>query len=399
MHSDSDNDPAVRPLLVALDSEEDEDPGFDAQVPQSPLSGTMLPLTSEDVDEDSAVWLADLQSRPWHLRPSIYWLMPLLVIQGLAVGLMGSPMDQLIIQIICRDYLGASSILNATLLLPDDRCKSPDVLAAAALTQSRIQAIKGAITLLTLAKWTSLSDIYGRKLLIRIAMVSITVSQMLTWFAATGHNPLGYRLLYLDGVLLGLVPGGQIVSPALFAYIVGTVVGPYLGGYIVRETGDLTSVIKISIAVYALMALYLIFVPESLRRENQKSALKATVEQIRQDHAGPYTAVKSSVAVKIGGSMKRGSALEAISMVGETSSRSLLTTIIPAHQTGKVMGALSVSNSIASTLANLIYGHIFAFTSTTVPWFYFYVSAGITVVSLLVVYSVWRSYRLPQRHL
>ncbi len=90
-----------------------------------------------------------------------------------------------------------------------------------------------------------------------------------------------------------------------------------------------------------------------------------------------------------------GSALEAISMVGETSSRSLLTTIIPAYQTGKVMGALSVSNSIASTAANLIYGHIFAVTSATIPWFYFYVSAGITMVSLLVIYTVWRSYHMP----
>lgn len=92
----------------------------------------------------------------------------------------------------------------------------------------------------------------------------------------------------------------------LLCFSVGTVVGPYLGGYIVKETGDLTSVIKISIAVYALIAVYLIFVPESLRKKNQQSALKATVEHILQNHAGSHTAVKSSIAVKIGGSMTRG---------------------------------------------------------------------------------------------
>ena|SRR5690554_75133 len=73
--------------------------------------------------------------------------------------------------------------------------------------------------LLTLAKWTSLSDIHGRKLLLQLAMIVLSLVHLITWFAASPHNPFGYRLLYVNSALLGLIPGGSFINPAIFAYI------------------------------------------------------------------------------------------------------------------------------------------------------------------------------------
>jgi Na+/melibiose symporter-like transporter len=72
--------------------------------------------------------------------------------------------------------------------------------------------------LLTLAKWTSLSDVLGRKFLLHISMFGVAVSFLLNWFAATRFNFLGYHVYYIEAVLLGLIPSGSLVNPAVFAY-------------------------------------------------------------------------------------------------------------------------------------------------------------------------------------
>ena len=73
--------------------------------------------------------------------------------------------------------------------------------------------------MLTLAKWTSLSDIYGRKVLLQFTMVALAISNSLVWFAASSRNPLGYRLLYIQGALSGITSSAQLINPAVLAYI------------------------------------------------------------------------------------------------------------------------------------------------------------------------------------
>ena len=118
---------------------------------------TTLPTTQAPNEEEAeSVWLAGLQSRPWYRRPSIFWLMPFLLAFGVIAGIVGSPAEQVSIQIICKDYLsrehdplGMPPVLsysgNAGSVVPDDRCGSPEVLAFAALVQSRCSAISGTL--------------------------------------------------------------------------------------------------------------------------------------------------------------------------------------------------------------------------------------------------------------
>lgn len=74
------------------------------------------------------------------------------------------------------------------------------------------------LALLTLAKWTSLSDVLGRKFLLHIGMFGITVSFLLNWFAASRFNFFGYHIYYVEAVLLGLIPVGALLNPAVFSY-------------------------------------------------------------------------------------------------------------------------------------------------------------------------------------
>ncbi|KAI1318616.1 hypothetical protein EDD11_006117 [Mortierella claussenii] len=205
-----------------------------------------------------------------------------------------------------------------------------EVLAAAALIQGRIQVVRGIMTLLTLAKWTSLSDLYGRKVLLNLTMVSLGVYQLMTWFASSSYNPVGYHLLYVKGILLGTTAGFTLASPAIFAYVadctasktrsvqmgyvlisyaLGNIIGPFLGGYIVKRTGDLTSVIQFSLVCCTLLLLYLIVIPESLRPcHNQPlSAEDEQVEPADQEAAGVANVTKNgSFFVHLYGRIKQG---------------------------------------------------------------------------------------------
>jgi MFS family permease len=71
----------------------------------------------------------------------------------------------------------------------------------------------------TLAKWASLSDVFGRKALLQLALIAHSLSQLITWFAASPHNPVGYRLLYVDSILLGMTAGSSLIQPAITAYV------------------------------------------------------------------------------------------------------------------------------------------------------------------------------------
>ncbi|KAG0252986.1 hypothetical protein BG011_006615 [Mortierella polycephala] len=543
---------------------------------------------TKDEQAESA-WLAELQTRPWYRRPSIFWLMPLLFLVGAVLGIIGSPLEQLDIQIICKDYLeqhesstvGISPLLveDARRMLTDDRCKSSEVLAFAALIQSRTNALRGVLCLLTLAKWTSLSDIYGRKLLLQLAMIALSLAHLITC------------------VLLGLIPGGNFIHPAIFAYIAdcttastrsvmigytvvsfyfGGIIGPYLGGYIVKVTGDLTSVIRVSVTCFTILFLYLIFVPESLRAQYTFVEDEGDDDDIPQPPVSiaPDCTVKQPFVVRVCDSVKRvlvstleplllfipgrvpisskipsryvlslwlvssflsriaivgvmllfipltnlvyhwtayedgmyysfrglcnfvvflgifpllqylykrmvvkvgkdqyqeysqnqeetetllqgvqdderptklmdmaasapaldmiesikmnisfvfcglalntisyiivplfmsvpvlyvAEALNAIAMTGELASTSFLTTIIPSHRTGMALGAVSVSDSVAVTVSGLVYGRIFASTSATIPWLYYFVSAGLSFTAALVFSVVWASYHHVRR--
>ncbi|KAG0292425.1 hypothetical protein BGZ98_002581, partial [Dissophora globulifera] len=584
----------ARPLLQ-------DAPSHYSAVPPTETPAPALAVTDEELERE---WLAEIKQRPWFRRPSIFWMMPFMVALGIVIGVMSSPLEQLYIKIICKDYLShENDDLSSTLLanvpsymasagsLPtDDRCQSREVLALSAQVTGRLQAISGIILLFTLAKWTTLSDIFGRKFLLMVSLSSISSSLLLTWFAASDYNPFGYRIIYFDGVLQGLVAGGPLIKPALFSYIAdctatkdrsislgymlisyacGGIIGPYLGGHIVRLTEDLTIIIRICLVGNAILLMYLFVMPESLRRKRDVPSVAAALVDVAlgdtletesieaskkkvpffasmQDSltrgfhvlweplllfkpgkvpvsakvpsryslillvggyqivhlstigvrvlfipmtnlvfkwtayedgifysfsalcsflvflgvfplmqflykrwigsktgqialptddipqsSGLETGQESPATASTADAKAAAEALEALKMdssfflsgtflyvitfiivplfmsvpvlfiaeaIGHISSTSIaasismLSVMVPSDQTGKAMGALSVSETVVTTLAFLLYGPLFAATSATVPWFYYYVSSGLCLLATLFVFVLWSSY-------
>ncbi|KAG0096347.1 hypothetical protein BGZ93_004685 [Podila epicladia] len=281
---------------------------------QSLISSPIEPLVESidtpsnpiyDEAEEEARWLAHLQRLPWYKRPSIVWMMPMLLILSTALGAIGSPSQQLAIRIVCKDFYANLPPMAAELMesaLEDDKCQQPIVLAAAALLHSRVGAIKGILNVFTVGTWTSLSDKYGRKVLMLNTMLTLIASSMLYWLMASEHNPFGPRVLYLDAVMTGLTSGNVVINPAALAYVadctsatnrsvmigyiitsfaVGLTIGPFLGGYLATTIG-IVPLIKMAILAYVVIVAYMQFIPESLRKRSKKSPLAAT-EEISRD--------------------------------------------------------------------------------------------------------------------
>ncbi|KAG0273006.1 hypothetical protein BGZ95_011183, partial [Linnemannia exigua] len=266
----------------------------DRRPPTTPTTTTNTEQQNEDDSE--AAWFAELQKRPWYHRPSVYWIMIWLVAVGITTSLSNNSIEQLKIQVICIDLHGLQgdggvpgnfTSVNGGVraLVPADQCNTEAVIGFVALLKGRIGAILGIFTLLTLAKWTSLSDVLGRKFLLHVVMCSVCASLLLNWFAASRLNIFGYHLYYVEAVVTGLVPS-VLVNPAVITYTadctpkdqrslmigflltsfaLGNVLGNPLGGYISDATGDLTVVVKISLMLTALLAIFLSFLPESLK--------------------------------------------------------------------------------------------------------------------------------------
>ncbi|KAG0028996.1 hypothetical protein BGZ81_004222 [Podila clonocystis] len=243
--------------------------------------------------EEEARWLAHLQNLPWNRRPSVVWMMPMLLILSTALGVLGSPKEQLAIRIICKDFYSnlppMTQLMEAA--LEDDKCQKPAVLAAAALLHSRVGAIKGILNVLTVGTWTSLSDKYGRKVLMLNTMLTLIASATLSWFMATEYNHFGTRVLYFDAVMIGLTSGNAVINPAAMAYVadctsvanrsvtigyiitsfaLGLTIGPFLGGYLATTIG-IVPLIKLVILAYFVIVAYMQLIPESLRKRSKKS--------------------------------------------------------------------------------------------------------------------------------
>ncbi|KAG0302339.1 hypothetical protein BGZ98_007596 [Dissophora globulifera] len=251
---------------------------------------------------DETTRLAALQSLPWYKRPSLAWMLPLVLLLGVVMGIGMAPQEQLIIKIVCKEHFKdtdvpvlGSSLTNTSAVigmsssqggsLSDDPCYTPAVQALAALVMGRIRSLKYATAVFTIGYFTSLSDQYGRKALIYLTLFPLIITQVLIVIMARPSSTLAIEILYLDSLLVGVLGGGQLLSPSVNAYIadctaregrslaigfmmvslsVGLIVGPVLGGYLIEVTGDVSSAVIIAIGVQCFLILYVIVLPESL---------------------------------------------------------------------------------------------------------------------------------------
>ncbi|KAF9908310.1 hypothetical protein EC991_009954 [Linnemannia zychae] len=272
----------------------------------------------DDDDAEEARWFAELRRLPWRRRPSITWLVPLLIVYGINTGMCDSPIEQLKMRVICEEVLSQEGLLpvgsggqGAGGALGKDQCKTETVLAIFSLIQGRIRTVTGICAILTLAKWCSVSDVYGRKFLFQAGMTGITLYILVNVFAASRFNVFGSNIYYLEALFGGLMPLGQLINPAVFGYTadittrnrrsvtlglmavllaIGYTIGSAMGVYFTKNAGDLTNVLQFSLILMALLSIYLSIVPESLPYLNEPVSTQVhSVDSGSEGEQGQYS--------------------------------------------------------------------------------------------------------------
>ncbi|KAF9108843.1 hypothetical protein BGX27_008194 [Mortierella sp. AM989] len=280
------------------------------------------PISEEhSVDHDQSRDLLDetarleaLKALPWYRRPSVTWLLPFVFLLAIVMGISQAPQDQLIIKIVCKEYLkdkNTSSLLQDTTSLAalnrtslhdsyyddsDDTCNTPAILAFAALTMSRIRSLKYVSAIFTIGYYTSMSDRHGRKALIFLTLAPVMFTQILIVYMAHPTINLGMWILYVDALFVGLLGAGLLLEPCLNSYIadctpregrslimgyvmvalsLGLIAGPILGVFLIKITGNITSTMTISIIIQGILIFYAIILPESLPKHLQAERILA----------------------------------------------------------------------------------------------------------------------------
>ncbi|CAI7589657.1 unnamed protein product [Penicillium bialowiezense] len=239
-------------------------------------------------------------TRPKWRRASIWWLLPFGVLFMLGFGGLAVPKINLIMSLICRDYLAEKGAQDpAFTYLPvifgedNSQCQIPQVQSLVAQFQLYLNLAAGILSALVSPRFGHLSDRYGRTKMIAIGAMGAVLNEIITVTVATWPDRFSVNFLLVGSVLDGL--GGSFttaqalihsyasdctpiekrsVAFGLFhgALFFGIAVGPGAAAFLIKNGGTLL-VFYIALAFHATFCLAVWFiVPESLSKDRQLAA-------------------------------------------------------------------------------------------------------------------------------
>jgi len=249
----------------------------------------------------------------------VFWLLPPFFLYTLAFGGIAVPKINLIMDLICRDYLAEVATKSPTvhfmpvvLGVDNEQCRHLDeVQRRVARFTLYMSVIAGLLSAITSPKLGKLSDRYGRKKIIAFTGIGSLLAELLTIFA--GKYPDSFSVNWIlvgyafDGLCGSFVAAmamtfayaSDCTAPAkravTFAYFHGTLfggiaLGPLFAGYIFKATKDVLTMFYIAIACHAAFFLFVGFiVPESLTNERQRQARAKHAAKHESDKFDPET--------------------------------------------------------------------------------------------------------------
>ncbi|KAJ9268427.1 hypothetical protein DTO212C5_5579 [Paecilomyces variotii] len=248
-------------------------------------------------------WLGakEFEAKPWWRRPSIWWLLPPLLPFTIAYGGIAVPKINLILSLICRDYLSerASRDPGFTYLpvlfgKDNEQCQIPEVQSLVARFQLYYNLISGILSAVVSPRLGRFSDRHGRTKVIALTAFGSILGEIVTLVVAAKPQSSSVNLLlvgaFFDGLCgsfttaLALVhsyasdctaPENRNVAFGYFHGVLftGVAAGPFLAGYVIKRTGKIIGVFAAALAFHTFFFLMLIFViPESLSEERQRIA-------------------------------------------------------------------------------------------------------------------------------
>ncbi|PWY72918.1 MFS transporter [Aspergillus heteromorphus CBS 117.55] len=268
------------PLLQGADEDEDSESDQDG------LLGVR-----HDVAEDNNFWRSCRKS-------SIFWILPFLLVYMLGFGATAVPKINLMMSLICRDYMAKKATqdpgftyLPVVIGSHNSQCQTPEVQSLLAQFQLYFNLTAGVLSALACPRLGHLSDRYGRTKILAISALGTVLAEAITVFVAARPDLVSVNVLLLaafcDGVsgsfttimALSMSYTSDCTAPAKrsvsFSYLYGSLfggiaVGPLIAAFLIKKTGNVISVFDASLALHAVyFVAILTVVPESLPKERQ----------------------------------------------------------------------------------------------------------------------------------
>ena len=232
----------------------------------------------------------------------VYWLLPPFFLFTISFGGILVPKLNLILELICRDYLADTTAKDPTshpgpvvFGTDNEQCRHMDEVqrrvASFTLWQGIIAGLLSAITSPLLGR---LSDLYGRKKILACTGIGYLVAESLTIFVAKNPDMVSVNWILVGSVFDGLCGSFTAAMAIIFAYASdctaparrsvvfgyfhcclfgGIALGPVAAGYIVKATGSLLIPFYVALACHAFYFLFVgLIIPESLSKERQRQA-------------------------------------------------------------------------------------------------------------------------------
>ncbi len=268
----------------------------------------------EDGRDEEQTWSEanEFAYLPWHKRPHILWVLAPFFLMACAFGGIIAPKVNLILELVCRQYLSERVILDPgfTYIPVDfndgnnDQCRIPEVQSRVTLLMLWGSLLAGSLSAITAPKLGALSDRYGRRMILIVTSIGTIGGEIITICAATYPESFPVNLLLLGFAIDGMT-GSFIVAMAIanayaadcvppsrrnvaFGYFhgclfTGIAVGPIIAGYVVKATGRIVTIFWILLGVHVFFMLFVgLVVPESLSKKRQMIAR----EKNRDAHSG-----------------------------------------------------------------------------------------------------------------
>jgi MFS family permease len=240
---------------------------------------------------------------PWHKRPSLYWMVGPFFVLAFAFGGIMAPKLNLIMDLVCRQYISEQMLLQPNLTLApvdfnhgsnNDQCRIPAVSSRASILILWASVISGILSAIVSPKLGAFSDRHGRRIVLAITSCGTIVGEIIFIFAALYPQTFPIPMIIVSYALDGLT-GSFILAMSIshayatdctppasrnvaFGYFHGALftalaLGPIFAGYIVKLTGSIVTVFYMLTSVHVLFVIFLLFIiPESVSPARQKQA-------------------------------------------------------------------------------------------------------------------------------
>ncbi|KAG2416166.1 hypothetical protein HFD88_007359 [Aspergillus terreus] len=267
----------------------------------------LLPRSGEDSDpadcdhsQDAADETPSASLPSWR-RPSVLGLFPFLLLYMLSFGGPVVPKINLMISMICRDYMQKRAeadpgftYLPVIIGQDNPQCQIPEVQSLVSRFQLIFNLVAGILSALVSPRLGRLSDRYGRTRIIALSVLGTLFAEANVLLVAANQEEMSVNMLLLSAIIDGL--GGSFTTvlalatsyasdctsskkrSVAFGYLhgcvfIGVAAGPLLVAFLIKSTGTILSVFYAAVALNAVFFLALLFViPESLSNERQHNA-------------------------------------------------------------------------------------------------------------------------------